>query len=33
MELGESGKGKESDRASVVSHNIRCDGRGCKDVY
>jgi hypothetical protein len=33
MELGEGGKGKESDRASVISkHNI-CEGRGCKDVY
>jgi hypothetical protein len=27
MELGESGKGKENDRASVISHTIRCKGR------
>jgi hypothetical protein len=24
----EKGKGKENDRASVISHNIRCEGRG-----
>jgi hypothetical protein len=33
MELRERGKGKENDRASVISHSIRCDGRGYKDVY
>jgi hypothetical protein len=33
MELRERGKGKENDRASVLSHNIRCEGRGCKDVF
>jgi hypothetical protein len=33
MELGERRKGKESDRASVISHDIRCEGRGHKDVY
>jgi hypothetical protein len=33
MELGERGKGKENYRASVISHNIRCEGRGYKDVY
>jgi hypothetical protein len=33
MELGERGKVKENDRASVISHNIRCEGRGYKDVY
>jgi hypothetical protein len=33
MELGERGKGKENDRASVVSHTIRCKGREYKDVY
>jgi hypothetical protein len=33
MELGERGKGKENDSASVISHNIRCDGTGFKDVY
>jgi hypothetical protein len=31
MELGE--RGKENDRASVILHNIRCEGRGHKDVY
>jgi hypothetical protein len=24
---------KENDRASVISHNIRCEGRGYKDMY
>jgi hypothetical protein len=33
MELGERGKGKANDRASVISHNMRCEGRGYKDVY
>jgi hypothetical protein len=33
MELGERGKGKENNRASVISHSIRCKGRGYKDVY
>jgi hypothetical protein len=28
MELGERGKGKENDRASVTSHNVICEGRG-----
>jgi hypothetical protein len=32
MELGERRKGKENDRASVISHTIRCKGRGFKDV-
>jgi hypothetical protein len=34
MELGERGKGKENDRASVITakHKI-CEGRGYKDVY
>jgi hypothetical protein len=32
MELGESGKRKENDRASVISQTIRCKGRGYKDV-
>jgi hypothetical protein len=31
MELGE--RGKENDTASVISHTIRCEGRGYKDVY
>jgi hypothetical protein len=33
MELREREKGKENDRASVISHTIRCDGRGYKDAY
>jgi hypothetical protein len=32
MELREREKGKEN-RASVISHTIRRDGRGLKDVY
>jgi hypothetical protein len=32
MELGERGKGKHNDRASVMSHNIRYEGREYKDV-
>jgi hypothetical protein len=28
MKLGERGKGKENNRASVLSHTIRCKGRG-----
>jgi hypothetical protein len=27
MELGERVKGKENDRASVLLHNIICEGR------
>jgi hypothetical protein len=33
MELRERGKGKENDRASVILHTKRRDGRGYKDVY
>jgi hypothetical protein len=33
MELRERGKGKENNRASVISHNIRCEDREYKDVY
>jgi hypothetical protein len=33
MELEERDKGKENDRASIISHTIRCECRGCKDVY
>jgi hypothetical protein len=33
MELRERKKGKENDRASVILHNIRCEGRGYRDVY
>jgi hypothetical protein len=28
MKLGERGKGKENNRASVLSHTIRCKDRG-----
>jgi hypothetical protein len=27
MEVRERGKGKENDRASVISHTIRCEGK------
>jgi hypothetical protein len=33
MELRDRGKGRENDGASVMSHNIRCEGGGYKDVY
>jgi hypothetical protein len=33
MELWERGKGKENDTASVISHTIRCKGRGYSDKY
>jgi hypothetical protein len=33
MEFRERGKGNESDRASIILHAIRCEGRGYKDVY
>jgi hypothetical protein len=33
MELRERGKRKANDRASVISYNIRCEGRGYKDMY
>jgi hypothetical protein len=33
MKLGERGKGKENDRASVVQHNIRCESRGYKMCF
>jgi hypothetical protein len=33
MELGERGTRKENDKASVIPHNIRCEGRGYKYVY
>jgi hypothetical protein len=32
MELGERWKGKENDTASVISHNIICEGRRYKEV-
>jgi hypothetical protein len=33
MELGEGGKEKENDRASVILPKVRCESRGYKDVY
>jgi hypothetical protein len=33
MELGERGKDKQNDRALVIPHTIRCEGREYKDVY
>jgi hypothetical protein len=33
MEVRETERGKENDRASVILHNVRGEGRGCKDVY
>jgi hypothetical protein len=33
MELRERRKRKENDRASVILHNIKCEGRRYKDVY
>jgi hypothetical protein len=33
MKLAQRGKGKENDRASVKTHNIRCEGREYKDRY
>jgi hypothetical protein len=32
---GTQGKreGKENDKASEISHNIRCEGRGYKNVH
>jgi hypothetical protein len=33
MELGEREKVKKNERTSIISHNIRCEGRRYKDVY
>jgi hypothetical protein len=33
MELRKRRKGKENERASVISHNMIFEGRGHKDVY
>jgi hypothetical protein len=33
MELQEKEKGKESNRASGISHTIRHEGRGYEDMY
>jgi hypothetical protein len=32
VELRERDKEDENDRASVILHNIRCEGRGYNDV-
>jgi hypothetical protein len=33
MELREREKGKENDRASVILHTIRWEGRGYENMY
>jgi hypothetical protein len=33
MEFGERGKGKQNDKATVISCNMRCEGIGYKDIY
>jgi hypothetical protein len=33
VELGGREKGKENDRTSVISRNIRYEGRGYKDIH
>jgi hypothetical protein len=33
MELSEREKGEENDRASLISNNIICEGRGYEDVF
>jgi hypothetical protein len=33
MELGKRRKGKEKDKASIITHTISYKGRGYKDVY
>jgi hypothetical protein len=33
VELREREKGKENDKVSVISHTIRWEGRGYKDMY
>jgi hypothetical protein len=33
LEVGERGKRKAIDRASVIQHNIICDGRGYNHMY
>jgi hypothetical protein len=30
---GSQGRREENDRASVILHTIRCEGRGYKDLY
>jgi hypothetical protein len=32
MERGEKRKGKQNDRASIILHTIKCEGRGYKDA-
>jgi hypothetical protein len=33
MKLRERGKGKENDTASIILHNIRCEGRRYNGVF
>jgi hypothetical protein len=33
MEVRERGKGKENDRPSVISHNIRCVLKALKNAF
>jgi hypothetical protein len=33
MELWGRRKGKENERASITSYNLRCECRGYKDIY
>jgi hypothetical protein len=33
LELRERGKGKENAKALLISHNVKCEDRGYKDVY
>jgi hypothetical protein len=33
LELKEREKGKENNRATVISYTIRCEGKGYKEVY
>jgi hypothetical protein len=33
MELREGRKGKENNKASTISENNTCEGRGYKDMY
>jgi hypothetical protein len=32
MEHGKGGKGEENDTASVILHNMTCEGRRYKDI-
>jgi hypothetical protein len=33
MKLREKEKGKENDRATIILHTRRCEGRGYNNVY